>query len=134
MIKPLPIELFSYDLRAEELVSSKKEWKDKGFTLIDSSDSDSALDQAKIPPFFLNLYRHASDDKELKDNDLTVKKLENAVDSIESYDRVKGMVVKHIGHPLQQLLWSDLNAYLVRLLNYRHLLAMKLTVLKVLGG
>ncbi|MGL6529461.1 hypothetical protein ACSZM9_10290 [Aeromonas hydrophila] len=103
MIKLLPIELFSYDLRAEELVSSKKEWKDKGFTLIDGSDSDSALDQAKIPPFFLNLYRHASDDKELKDNDLIVKKLENAVDSIESYDRVKGMAVKHIGHQPQQL-------------------------------
>ncbi|QJT18812.1 hypothetical protein E5E96_16935 [Aeromonas sp. 1805] len=102
MIKPLPIELFSYDPRSEELVSSK-EWKDKGFTLIDGSDSDSALDQAKIPPFFLNLYRHASDDKELKDNDLTVKKLENAVDSIESYDRVKGMVVKHSWHQLQQL-------------------------------
>ncbi|MEZ7051014.1 hypothetical protein [Aeromonas sp. S6(2024)] len=132
MIKPLPIELFSYDLRAEELVSSKKEWKDKGFTLIDGSDS--VLDQAKIPPFFLNLYRHASDDKELKDNDLIVKKLENAVDSIESYDRVKWMAVKHIGHQPQQLLWSDLNAYLVRLMNYRHLLAMKLTVLKVLGG
>ncbi|MFB2862039.1 hypothetical protein [Aeromonas hydrophila] len=31
----------------------------------------------------------------MKDNDLTVKKLENAVDSIENYDRVKGMVVKH---------------------------------------
>lgn len=102
MIKPLPIELFSYDPRSEELVSSK-EWKDKGFTLIDGSDSDSALDQAKIPPFFLNLYRHASDDKELKDNDLTVKKLENAVDSIESYDRVKGMVVKHSWHQHQQL-------------------------------
>ncbi|MCS3769724.1 hypothetical protein HNP12_003846 [Aeromonas hydrophila] len=88
------IELFSDDPRAEELVSSK-EWKDKGFTLIDGSDSDGALDPAKIPPFFLNLYRHASDDKELKDNDLTVKKLENVVDSIENYDRVKGMVVKH---------------------------------------
>lgn len=88
------IELFSDDPRAEELVSSK-EWKDKGFTLIDGSDSDGALDPAKIPPFFLNLYRHASDDQELKDNDLTVKKLENAVDSIENYDRVKGMVVKH---------------------------------------
>ncbi|WP_080631386.1 peptidoglycan DD-metalloendopeptidase family protein [Aeromonas dhakensis] len=88
------IELFSDDPRAEAVVSSK-EWKDKGFTLIDGSDSDGALDPAKIPPFFLNLYRHASDDKELKDNDLTVKKLENAVDSIENYDRVKGMVVKH---------------------------------------
>ncbi|WP_429067053.1 M23 family metallopeptidase [Aeromonas bestiarum] len=88
------IELFSDDPRAEELVSSK-EWKDKGFTLIDGSDSDGALDPAKIPPFFLSLYRHASDDKGLKDNDLTVKKLENAVDSIENYDRVKGMVVKH---------------------------------------
>ncbi|HDZ8914279.1 TPA: M23 family metallopeptidase [Aeromonas hydrophila] len=88
------IELFSDDPRAEAVVSSK-EWKDKGFTLIDGSDSDGALDPAKIPPFFLNLYRHASDDKELKDNDLTVTKLENAVDSIENYDRVKGMVVKH---------------------------------------
>lgn len=88
------IELFSDDPRAEELVSSK-EWKDKGFTLVDGSDSDGALDPAKIPPFFLNLYRHASDDKELKDNDLTVKKLENVIDSIENYDRVKGMVVKH---------------------------------------
>ncbi|WAF95612.1 peptidoglycan DD-metalloendopeptidase family protein [Aeromonas sp. BC14] len=88
------IELFSDDPRAEAVVSSK-EWKDKGFTLIDGSDSDGALDPAKIPPFFLNLYRHASDDKELKDNDLTVKKLENAIDSIENYDRVKGMVVKH---------------------------------------
>ncbi|MBL0678444.1 peptidoglycan DD-metalloendopeptidase family protein [Aeromonas dhakensis] len=88
------IELFSDDPRAEAVVSSK-EWKDKGFTLIDGSDSDGALDPAKIPPFFLNLYRHASDDKELKDNGLTVKKLENAVDSIENYDRVKGMVVKH---------------------------------------
>lgn len=88
------IELFSDDPRAEELVSSK-EWKDKGFTLIDGSDSDGALDPAKIPPFFLNLYRHASDDKELKNDDLTVKKLENAIDSIQNYDRVKGMVVKH---------------------------------------
>ncbi|MGL5782013.1 MAG: hypothetical protein ACRCXW_05630 [Plesiomonas shigelloides] len=88
------IELFSDDPRAEKLVSSK-EWKDKGFVLIDGSDSDGALDPAKIPPFFLNLYRHASDDKELKDNELTVKKLENAVDSIENYHRVKGMVVKH---------------------------------------
>lgn len=88
------IELFSDDPRAEKLISSK-EWKDKGFVLIDGSDSDGALDPAKIPPFFLNLYRHASDDKELKDNELTVKKLENAVDSIENYHRVKGMVVKH---------------------------------------
>lgn len=88
------IELFSDDPRAEKLVSSK-EWKDKGFVLIDGSDSDGALDPAKIPPFFLNLYRYASDDKELKDNELTVKKLENAVDSIENYHRVKGMVVKH---------------------------------------
>ncbi|HDO1325517.1 peptidoglycan DD-metalloendopeptidase family protein [Aeromonas veronii] len=88
------IELFSDDPRAEAVVSSK-EWKDQGFTLIDGSDSDGALDPAKIPPFFLNLYRHASDDKELKDDELTVKKLENAVDSIENYDRVKGMVVKH---------------------------------------
>lgn len=88
------IELFSDDPRAEAVVSSK-EWKDQGFTLIDGSDSDGALDPAKIPPFFLNLYRHASDDKELKDDELTVKKLENAVDSIGNYDRVKGMVVKH---------------------------------------
>ena len=88
------IELFSDAPRAEAVVSSK-EWKDKGFTLIDGSDSDGALDPAKIPPFFLNLYRHASDDKELKDDELTVKKLENAVDSIGNYDRVKGMVVKH---------------------------------------
>jgi hypothetical protein len=88
------LELFSDDPRAEAVVSSK-EWKDKGFTLIDGSDSDGALDPAKIPPFFLNLYRHASDDKELKDDELTVKKLENAVDSIGNYDRVKGMVVKH---------------------------------------
>ncbi|MGL5129314.1 MAG: M23 family metallopeptidase [Aeromonas popoffii] len=88
------IELFSDDPRAEAVVSSK-EWKDKGFTLIDGSDSDGALDPAKIPPFFLNLYRHASDDKELKDDEITVKKLENAVDSIGNYDRVKGMVVKH---------------------------------------
>lgn len=88
------LELFSDDPRAEAVVSSK-EWKDKGFTLIDGSDSDGALDPAKIPPFFLHLYRHASDDKELKDDELTVKKLENAVDSIGNYDRVKGMVVKH---------------------------------------
>lgn len=88
------IELFSDDPRAEAVVSSK-EWKDKGFTLIDGSDSDGALDPAKIPPFFLNLYRHVSDDKELKDDELTVKKLGNAVDSIGNYGRVKGMVVKH---------------------------------------
>ena len=85
------IELFTDDPSVMQLVQST-EWKEKDFNLIDGSESDGAVDPAKIAPFFSNIYRHLTADN---DESITLSKLESEIDSLDNFDKMKGMVVKH---------------------------------------
>ena len=72
------IELFTDDPSVMQLVQST-EWKEKGFNLIDGSESDGAVDPAKIAPFFSNIYRHLTADN---DESLTLIHKSHAVNGM----------------------------------------------------